>query len=51
MLEIGDDTLQLLQAAILLLDLATQSPDFIMKIIAILVGIGKIAVRRFEWSR
>jgi hypothetical protein len=46
LLEIGDDALQLLQAAILLLDLATQSLDFVVEIITILIGIGEVAVGR-----
>jgi hypothetical protein len=46
LLEIGDDALQLLQAAILLLNLATQSLHFVVKIVAILIGIGEVTVGR-----
>jgi hypothetical protein len=46
LLEIGNDALQLLQAAILLLNLATQSLDFVVEVIAILIGILEVPVGR-----
>lgn len=46
LLQSGDDALQLLQATVLLLDLAAQSLDLVVKLRAGLVGLGKIAIGR-----
>lgn len=46
MLKISDNTLQLLQAAVLLLNLPTQPLDFVVEIIARLIDFRKVTVGR-----
>jgi hypothetical protein len=46
LLEISNDALQLLQTAILLLNLTAQSLNFVVKVVAVLIGIWELAVGR-----